>query len=57
MPSFIYLTHSDNPGEPVMYLARPPHLRSDLRGDTYWAPWWCKAILVQSPTVYVDFLA
>ena len=50
MPSFLYLTHPEDPSNPIRYLVRPPRLRSNLRGDTFWAPWWRTAILVQSST-------
>ena len=50
MPTSLYLTHPDRPGDPFMCLIRPPRLRSDLRGDTFWALWWRTAILVQSST-------
>jgi len=46
MPSSLYLTHPEDPGKPVIYLIRPPRIGSDLRGDTYWAPWWRTAILM-----------
>ncbi len=50
MPSSLYLTHPENLGGIVRIIVRPPRLRSDLRGDTYWAPWWRTAELVQSTT-------
>ena len=46
----IYLVHPETPSTNTRYIIRPPRLRSDLRGDAYWAPWWRSAILVQSPT-------
>jgi len=39
MPSSLYLTHPKSLGDPIRYLFRLSRLRSDLRGDTYWAPW------------------
>jgi hypothetical protein len=50
MPSPLYFNHADSLEDPIRYLVRPPRLRSDLRGDTYWAPWWRTAILVQYST-------
>ena len=50
MPCTFHLTHPENPSTTTKYLIRPPRLRSDLRGDAYWAPWWRTAILVQFPT-------
>ncbi len=50
MPSSLYLTHPESHGDPIKYIIRPPRLRSNLRGDTYWAPWWRTTILVQSST-------
>ena len=50
MPCAIYLTHPETPTTNTRYLIRPPRLRSDLRGDAHWAPWWRSAILVQSST-------
>ena len=50
MPCVLYLTHPENPFTTTMYLIHPPRLRSDLRGDAQWAPWWRTPILVQSPT-------
>jgi hypothetical protein len=48
VPSSLYLTHPEDPRKPVMYLIRPPRLRSNLRGDMYWAPWWRTGIMMQS---------
>jgi len=50
MPSSPYLTHLESHGDPIRYLVRPPRLRSHLKSDTYWAPWWPTAVLVQSST-------
>jgi hypothetical protein len=50
MPCALYLTHPESPSMNTGYLIRPPRLRSGLRGDAHWAPWWRTAILVQSPT-------
>jgi hypothetical protein len=50
MPTVIFLTHPESPSTPTRYLIRPPRLRSDLRGDTHWAPWWRTALLIQSTT-------
>ena len=50
MPCTLYLTHPETPSMTTRYLIRPPRLRSDLRGDAHWAPWWRTAILVQSTT-------
>jgi hypothetical protein len=50
MASSLYLTRPETLGDPIRYLVRPPRLRSDLRGDTYSAPWWRTAALVQSST-------
>jgi len=50
MPCALYLTHPENPSTTTRYLIRPPRLRSDLKGDAQWAPWWRITILVQSPT-------
>jgi len=35
MPSSLYLTHPESPGDLIRYLVRPLRLRSDLRDDTY----------------------
>ena len=50
MPCALYLTHPENPSIATRYLIRPPRIRSDLKGDAHWAPWWRTTILVQSPT-------
>ena len=50
MPCALYLTHPDSLATTTRYLIRPPRLRSNLREDAYWAPWWRASILVQSPT-------
>ena len=50
MTCALHLTHPDSPTEPTKYIIRPPRLRTDLRGDHYWALWWRTTILVQSPT-------
>jgi hypothetical protein len=31
MPSSLYLTHPENPSDPIRYLVRPPRLRFDLQ--------------------------
>ena len=46
MPSSLYLTHPEIPSDTIRYLVCPPRLRSDLRGDIYWAPWWRTVVLV-----------
>jgi len=48
MSSSLYLTHAESPRDSIRYLVRPPRLRSDLRGETFLAPWWRTAVLVQS---------
>ncbi len=50
MPCALYLTHPECSSTTTRYLIRPPLLRSDLKGDAYWAPWWRTSILVLSPT-------
>jgi hypothetical protein len=50
MPCALYLTHPDSQATTNRYLIRSPLLRSELRGDAYWAPWWWTSISVQSPT-------
>jgi len=50
LSSFLYLIHPESLGDPMRYLVCPPRLRFDLRGNTYLAPWWHTAVLVQSST-------
>ena len=50
MPCALYLTHPESPSTTTRYFIRPPRLRSDLKRDAHWAPWWRTTILVHSPT-------
>jgi hypothetical protein len=52
MPCALYLIHPDNLATTTRYRIRPPGLRSDLRGDAFWAPRWRTSILVQSSTSF-----
>jgi len=33
----------------IKFSTKPPHIRSHIRRDEIWNPWWRTALLVQSP--------
>ena len=33
----------------IKFTIKPPRIRSQLRGDEAWNPWWRTTVLVQSP--------